>query len=411
MTEFSQPLSDLSLAFVITGSDNGGGHVETMCAIADQLKRDCQSYFVVSVGDSPIPSGSDRFGQQYYHLTPDWPKVIAAKIKKILACYQTNIVHCFDVPAYATVSSISHLRAERVLIKCGGGNDGYLPEKSNIIFFSGENYDNAVAKSKHGNYSLISNRIKPFEEDCDRVAALKKQLPETDFIVLRIGRVSSYYKKSILETINFSRQIQAVLGNEINVLALFIGRQQDFNIPRDSDLSGEEKISIFHVDNPEYCVNARELLNIGDIVVGCGRSAIESLIKKIPTFVPTKNLEYPRIVSEHNFQLLRWSNFSERSILPNTEDASGDLGMAEAAYYNGRALSADSHQTLSRIASEFYSTDHLSAEYEKFYKNLVETKLGFKFFVFSYIRACRAYHVFKNFREMKNYVRKILKYK
>ena len=88
------------------------------------------------------------------------------------------------------------------------------------------------------------------------------------------------------------------------------------------DLSNDLNIDIKFITDSRT-ENASQMLYLADCVLGTGRSLMEAMSLGLPTLTPVLNSDYPILVTKDNLEVLFYTNFSERNVVPRKmqEDA------------------------------------------------------------------------------------------
>ena len=224
-------------------------------------------------------------------------------------------IHAFDDLAYffGRINS-SKYKIPIVLTKCGGPNPkSYYPNSKDLILFSQENlnYFKGNKRFKNSNIYLIPNRINNVYQDKSRIEKLinKYDLESYDFVLLRIARIGPAYKKSIDQII----EVKKNMSTDISSAILIIGSIENSEIYE--EINKYDIPGLFIETDNFFTKKASELISVGDIVLGTGRSFMEASILSKLMLAPIKNSDYPAIVDVDNFNLLASFNFSPRTNL------------------------------------------------------------------------------------------------
>ena len=243
---------------------------------------------------------------------------LLVRLYKHIKTDQPHVLHAFDEFAYFYVRIISVLlKIPVILTKCGGVNPKYFyPFCKNFIIYSRENLNYFKAQRRYVNsiIYLIPNRILPFENDIVRISELQEKFPLRNyrFIFLRIGRIGPAYKKSTIELINV---VEECNKSNLKSCLLLIGIIEDFAILK--EIQSYQKKNVFIETDNYYTQNAKELIDIADIVLGTGRSLMEAALKDKIILAPVNNGSNIVLVDDNNFEELFKTNFSERGLLKN----------------------------------------------------------------------------------------------
>lgn len=278
------------LFVVSTWGEGKGGHFNTLATYINGYKS---NYHLLVVGKK-IPSALQCFQSKTTRIDFTWiPKVERNK--------DVEVIHCFDQWAYlyGYRLALKYKAVKLILTKCGGVNAKWFPKATNMWLISKENYDfyKNFKIVKHIDY--YDNRIIdfPLTELSSDLQAIKAK----STVVLRIGRVSEYYKTSFMALIRAAKQLKGAKFICIGSVESEALREQMINA------------NILVLDDTRYTSNAKQYFSLADVFVGQGRSAMEAISKGIPTFVYNKKNDDLCMVDISNINEVKWANFSERA--------------------------------------------------------------------------------------------------
>lgn len=226
-----------------------------------------------------------------------------------------DIIHAFDDLAYFYGRIISFkLKIPIILTKCGGPNPKvYYPFSKDLVVYSEENmsYFRSNKKYRKSNIHLIPNRINSVPQDIDRVNKLVKKynLDSYEYVLLRIARIGTAYKKSIQQIIEVKKQ----LSKDISAAVLIIGSVENEKVFNEINKSNIP--DLFIETDDVFTKKASELITVGDIILGTGRSFMEASVNNKLMLAPISNSDYPVIVDKENFNFFSAYNFSPRAEL------------------------------------------------------------------------------------------------
>lgn len=301
-----------------TASKGNGGHYYSMLATAGVLEKS-NRVLVLNIGTAESIA-LERTELEVINIIDPHLRTFSLlkRLNKILKQNSVDIIHSFDDLSFFYSRTVSVWRKIPIILtKCGGVNPRYYPFCRNLITFSVENtaYFRSKKKFKNSHICLIPNRVKPFTTDFPRVKELqdKHDLHQYDFVFLRISRIGKQYEKSARQLINLVK----VLNNKgLNIGILFLGTVVDNHVLEElKKLVLDVKIK-FETD-AYFTKNAKELLDVADVVLGTGRSFMEAALKDKIMLAPLKNKAFPVLVTEENFRILLATNFSERGKIDN----------------------------------------------------------------------------------------------
>ncbi|MGP4812976.1 glycosyltransferase family protein, partial [Psychrobacter sp. 1Y10] len=240
------------------------------------------------------------------------------KLKTLNFLYKLTTVHAYDAKSvYIGAHIAKNIKASFLLTKCGGKvPKKFYPKVNTLVVFHEEDYNHFYNyKNNYQNLYLIPNRVKPalyLEERQNQIESLRE---DDAFHVTKIGRIGSYYYKTLIAAIRFCAEIQS---HDYPVKLTFIGYEESEDITKQLNIFAQElnvKLTI-HSDS-NYTSNASELIWACDIAVGTGRGAMEALSAGKILLFPVTNFDYPCLFNDKTAFYAMHDNFSERVKLPN----------------------------------------------------------------------------------------------
>lgn len=358
----------MKIVFFITSSEQSrGGHYYSLLETASVLAVGCD-ILIVSIGliESPILK---KFEGRYIHVKEDGIVNTFRAVGKVLNNEGADIYHAFDSRAFFYVRVLSLInRVPNVLTKCGGGNAKHYPVCDELVLYSLENlefYRNKKSFSKT-NVTFLPNRVSLPRQDRQRIKEIESELVEGVPVILRISRLATSYEKSIYQAI----KLVALLKQEkIKAQLVVVGVVQDADVYKRLKAHAGEYIR-FIVDD-EYNINASQLIDIADAVVGTGRGFMEAACLGKMMLAPTENLDIPVLVSKENFFDIFKYNFSQRFVSSkNTQDALKDiLGIL------GSMEAKQNKKFIAEMAGEYFMTDRLLQKHLDIYMNIKKPSL------------------------------------
>ncbi|MBB5396053.1 hypothetical protein [Mucilaginibacter sp. AK015] len=288
-----------------------GGHYHSLKATAQAISEDADVLIVI-IGDNPCPT-IEKSGIPYERVSSTFNIIAGIKgLVKILTKYKPTVIHSFDAKAdFFARSASSWLKIPKINTKCGGASPNkFYPYQKNLIIYSSEdlNYFSKNEKFKNSNIFLIPNRVYKIKDDNERIEKLRP-LVTSKATLLRISRIGSYYKKSLLQAINL---IGWLVKQNVDIQLIILGKVEDDNILNELK-EHAAGLPVKFVTEPEFTSDASQLLNIADGIIGTGRGVMEAASKGKMLFTPLKDSDYPVLITENNFDDLVYYNFSERN--------------------------------------------------------------------------------------------------
>ena len=301
-----------------TASKGNGGHYYSMLATAEALGVS-NNVVVLNIGTEKSIALKDARPPVVNILQPrlDTWKLLK-ELNIFLKKSDFEVIHSFDDLAFFYLRiAAARRKIPVVLTKCGGVNPKYFPFCKTLVTFSEENQNFFRSQKKFlkTNIYLIPNRVNSFKQDEKRIRSLsqKHDLTNYDIVFTRISRIGLTYQKTLKQLINLAAAC-SLEGKKTCVLV--IGTVVDHQVLRDIRTHAKD-ISLKIEDDPFFTRNAKELIDIGDVFVGTGRSFMEAALQRKIMFAPLQENNFPVLVDEKNFPSLFCTNFSERGHVDN----------------------------------------------------------------------------------------------
>lgn len=329
--------------------DGLGGHYRslrtTVEALSDRL--DC---VIVNIGPRVSPM-LESIAARLDFVPFTGKEVFSAiwKISCILKQECPDVINSFDVTAlfFGRVTGLRH-GLPVVHTKCGGGNPRrYFPHADSLIVYSSENLEFFQSKAKFTGtpISVIPNRVKRFNCDPEKIERLREHLVDGGPCFLRINRISSSYEQSMMQCIAMVRR----LNQDGHVCQLVIvGNLQDSDVLDRIRKSSDENIHIFMQD--DFAVNAKDIIDAADIVVGTGRGFMEAACRGKVLMTPLQGANYPLLVSKENFEKVIRTNFSPRNRIDGFDEEKNYQSIVEAIVNPGE------RERLGQQSIEFFNS-------------------------------------------------------
>ncbi|WP_155396772.1 glycosyltransferase [Methanosarcina barkeri] len=294
-----------------------GGHYYSLRTTAEEMskKLDC-AIVVIGKRESPVINQSKV---KIYNLT--YKKINTIKVikdlKNIIDIERPQVIHSFDEDTFFFGSLISNiLKKPYIHTKCGGPNSRIaFPKVNNLILFSQEDvrFYQSSRRFKKTNLFFIPNRIREIPSDILRIKNIKLSVDCNESkTFLIISRLEEYKKNDILQAINLVKKLNS---DGIKTKLIIIGALQDVNVGKEIKENVDNNIYLFTDD--KYAINASQLIDVADFVIGGGRSFMEAALKGKIMLCPLKNSNYPLLITEENFQNAFDQNFSSRLTIDN----------------------------------------------------------------------------------------------
>lgn len=363
----------MKVTFFITTFGDVGGHYYSLISLATEMSKH-HHVQVVNIGYT-ASSVLRKCTLPYHFIYFNGINIKEAskKIAEVICSSGNMILHCYDYVSYTLLLSNNKTSKFPILLtKCGGVPISVkrLPKLKNLILFSQEDYDYyKKVLPKYTNIKLIPNRVATFASDYERIQKLmSKHHLEGKKVILKIGRISTYYEKTILQAVNLSKELHE-LDERYELLLIGSIQQESVN---NNLISRIEELSYIHVENnEEFTHNAKEIIDIADIVIGTGRGFMEACYLNKLMFAPCANSEIPVFVNSQNFQSVFRTNFSERYIC----DAKAIV--SPSVFYSKYATSLPQSR---QWFDEFFDIQKAVTKVEDFYKEMEGVTVKCSFF-------------------------------
>jgi glycosyltransferase involved in cell wall biosynthesis len=294
-----------------------GGHYYSLRTTAEEMtkKLDC-AIVVIGKRESPVINQSKVKIYNLIYKKINIIKVIK-DLKNIIDIECPQVIHSFDEDTFFFGSLISNiLKKPYIHTKCGGPNSRIaFPKVNNLILFSQEDvkFYQSSRRFKKTNLFFIPNRIREIPSDFLRIKNIRLSVDCSESkVFLIISRLEEYKKNDILQAINLVKKLNS---DGIKTKLIIIGALQDVNVGKEIKENMDNNIYLFTDD--KYAINASQLIDVADFVIGGGRSFMEAALKGKIMLCPLKNSNYPLLITEENFQSAFDQNFSSRLTIDN----------------------------------------------------------------------------------------------
>lgn len=299
-----------------------GGHYYSLRQMAETIAKDRKVVTVVMGDSTSLPTA--LLGMQNVHSVSTklhkqqkGVKNVIAKLKELKYLPELTAVHAYDAKSTYIGAHIAKMtNTSFILTKCGGRvPKKFYPKVNSLIVFHKKDYDYfSKQKSNYPDVYLIPNRAKPALYEENRQYQIHKIRNEHAFNVLKIGRIGSYYFKTLTDTIKFCSHIQS---KDFPIHLSFVGYEESVEVTERLQAYAEQlNVSLSIYSDSDYTSQASELLWSCDAAVGTGRGAMEALSAGKILLFPVSNFDYPCLFNKKTAAYAMQDNFSERTILP-----------------------------------------------------------------------------------------------
>lgn len=365
------------LYLIYVAGHGRGGHFYSLLETANKISEH-KEVVIVSLGVNRSPV-FEKSPEKYIHIEDEGLVRTTKRLVEVARQEKAGLIHSFDIRAFLFARLVSLFTGFPLLLtKCGGSNPKrYFPYHSDIVLFSPENHVwfKEKEKFKKTNTPVIANRvdIDPSRQDLIRIAELRQYLVPDTPVILRIARIGTGYEKSILQGIRLTERLNA---SGVSVQFLLIGAIQDECVFNNlMEFSGD---NVKIITDDRFTINASELINVADVVIGTGRSFMEAALLNKVMLSPASNLSLPVLAITGRVENIFKVNFSERYKADITdEEAFSEL---HALFRGSAGLSGNS--SIAIFSDCNFSSKRL---YEK-YKPVYEAARPAKFSPFDLMR-------------------------
>ena len=299
-----------------------GGHYYSLRQMAETIAKNRQVVTIV-MGDS-VSLPAALLGMQNVHSISTklhkqqkGVKNVIAKLEELECLSELTTVHAYDAKsAYIGAHIAKMTKTSFILTKCGGRvPKKFYPKVHSLIVFHKKDYDYfSKQKNNYPHVHLIPNRAKPALYEKSRQYQIQEIRNEHAFNVLKIGRIGSYYFKTLTDTIKFCSHVQS---KNFPIHLSFVGYEESVEVTqRLRDYAEQLNVSLSIYSDSDYTSQASELLWSCDAAVGTGRGAMEALSAGKILLFPVSNFDCPCLFNEKTAAYAMQDNFSERTIVP-----------------------------------------------------------------------------------------------
>lgn len=289
-----------------------GGHYYSLRTTSEaiSMKFDC-TIVVIGTKESPVINQSKLKVYNLVYKNLGFFQVMK-DLKKVVDLECPDVIHSFDEDAFFFGSLLSFVyKKPYIHTKCGGSNPRIaLPKVNNLILYSQENfkYYQSSRRFKKANVQYIPNRVGAIKQNFFKINNLKSSIgSDSSKIFLIISRIDESKKNDILQTINLVKRLNI---EGVKSKLIIVGVIQDEKTGEEIKTTVDSNIYLFTDD--EYAINASQLIDVADFVVGGGRSFMEAASRGKIMLCPLKNSKYPLLITEKNFDKAFNQNFSSR---------------------------------------------------------------------------------------------------
>lgn len=356
------------ICFMIATLGHGrGGHFGSLKTTAEALARETEC-FIIDVGIAPSPVIESSF-VRVYHVPFRGRRIAAAigQISQIVKEERPDVLHLFDgrIDPLARLTSI-HYHIPLLRTKCGGAPPRwFFPFYSDLILYSQQDMD-WFSQSKRfsgSNIHLIPNRLAPFACDVDRMAVLRSHIEIGKRVILRIARFCKSYEESMVQGIRLVKRLNQE-GQECQFV--IVGTAEDDGVYERIAALADENICLFTEEC--FTLDANELIDIADVVIGTGRGFMEAASRGKVLLTPLADGSLPLLVTEDNFHEVFTTNFSPRNRVRDYDEETNYRRIKTAMEAVTRR--AECQMRAHRWSAEYFEIQAVVEKYKALYSAL-----------------------------------------
>lgn len=364
----------MKIMYVISVGGNGiGGHFYSLKSTVEAVGESAQCVIVnIGKAKSPVINAIDSqiHNVIYSHYNPVGTLL---GLSKIVKSEQPDVIHAFDMNSLFYVNIISHYyKKPYITTLCGGPNPTFFPKVRNLIVFSSEN-KNAFEKNpkySNSNIHLIPNRIWRPMQDYNRIDEIRRKLDPEAHIFLRIARISSFHKDSILQSIAL---VNALNKENIRSQLVVVGSIQERDVYEEFVKETGENVIL--LTDERYTINASKLIDISEVVIGTGRGFMEGASMGKILLCPSNHSEYPIVVTKDNLFSLFDNNFSIRSFDNSSTNSNNFSALIQVL--RSDELRADLKKYMRQISQDNFEIEPVLGKYLRIYQELkYDSRIG-----------------------------------
>ena len=353
----------MKILYIINNNSTGtGGHLNSLKNTIDALKPEITPLVVV-IGKRTSP----LFNSEYFVRFEKVSDIVISffRLRKLVKNTKPKVIHSFDFRALFMCRILSkYFRIPLIATKCGGKTIPH-PFVDVFILYSLEDYNTYKHQKKLRKSKLhyYPNRVNDFQTDKKIVDIIKKETAGKK-ILLRISRISNYYKKSFYQAINLVKQLNE---DKITTLLVVIGTIESHELyEKLKESLSREEILIY--TSKQFTVNAKRSIEAADMVLGTGRGLMEASFKNKIILTPLKESKYPALLKKENIEQLMHTNFSERNHILNFNE---ERNFDQIKKVLTKEEDKNKHlQEIATIREQYFNINNVRENYLRLYKEV-----------------------------------------
>lgn len=388
------------LFFISLLGHGRGGHVHSLYHISNEIACN-HDVGIVSIGPGDMSTIS-KHPQYIAHLNFNGFDLLNLRhhINNIINDFDPDIFHFFDTNSYNIVTLLyPRKKLKTVVNKCGGPNHKRYPYVYDLVLFSMENkiwFENNK-RYKDSNITLIPNRVTQISP-----TYLDVNKPKGYFSFVKIARIGTTYKDSIIDSINLIDTLYNI-NPALKIKLFVIGVVEDSEVLKEiaSNKYVKDGTVILLTEN-KHTKEASKMLYLADAAIATGRGVMEAASLALPVLTIDSKSNTPVLLTDSTFDNAFKTNFSSRNTFPDLVPSDNlrniEKLITDTTFYKHNSA------YIRDIFDKHFNVQKASHKYEEVYKKAVGHK--YPYFSLNPFYACRSiYHFYRN--STKNFKKKL----
>jgi len=296
----------------VRGINTGaGGHYYSLLTTANALHPHITVGIIVAGNQDQFILRNLEYPTWNVGFGPGSVRSGLSEFQKVVRQFAPDVIHAFDVNSFWLARMATLRECQGLLLtKCGGAIPRYYPYVEDLVVFTRQDkaFFSGRKKFQSSRIHLIPNRVAAISPDRERINQLRGKLKGKGPVFLRIGRFASSYRSTLLQAATLVRDLNT---DGLTCQLLCIGTVQHPEVVR--QIKAEAKGFVTVITDPKYTHKASELIDIGQFVIGTGRSLMEASTRGKILLTPIVGNVYPAVVTDDNFERHSSTNFSPRN--------------------------------------------------------------------------------------------------
>ncbi len=356
------------VCFVIATQGLGlGGHYRSLETIVKALREQVEC-MVINMGVSLSPVIAS-IPVTVHHIPFNGLNIVGTvrQVVGILKREQIDLLNVFGgCPLLVAELASKIVKKPLVFTKCGGPNPvrshRFYPVFDHMIVFSKENQSFFQSHPRYANTEIhfLPNRATQVSSNPEKVAKLRARLAPHKSTFLIISRFCQVYKRNMCQGVDLVRCLNAE-GYPCQLL--IVGTPEDPDVVDDIAHLGSG--NLVTVNDTEFTLNASELIDVADFVIGTGRGFMEAASRGKVLLTPLANSPFPLLITKDTFQAAFATNFSPRNQIENL-DVEANVGRIIRVFEDDD-YRAELANLSSRLFNDYFNVDNVVERYRKLF--------------------------------------------